>query len=231
MTETPPGRPSEPRTDPAAPAPAHGDGPTRPSAPTGRTGPRGCPFGFRHYNCDCKPLEATTPEPADRPPCLRDRIAAAVLGFHGRTGADASDRALAYGTADAVLPVVEAETARVEADTLTALTAARDQRHRAEKAERERDTAREALDAAAIVIASLRDQRDDASKRAEEAEARLRRYDTAIADERRDKLTAEAAVRRAQALADRWSAALGVDIAHARALREALTIEQPEETP
>lgn len=39
MTETPPGRPSEPRTGPAAPAPAHGDGPTGPSAPTGRTEP------------------------------------------------------------------------------------------------------------------------------------------------------------------------------------------------
>ncbi|HEX5568537.1 MAG TPA: hypothetical protein VFY14_16705, partial [Streptomyces sp.] len=77
MTKKPPARLSRPRTGPAAPAPAHGDGPTRPTAPTGRTEARGCPFGFRHYNCDCKPLEATTPEPADRPP-LRDQIAEAL---------------------------------------------------------------------------------------------------------------------------------------------------------
>lgn len=43
MTGMPSGRPSEPRTDPAAPAPAHGDGPTRPTAPTGRTEARTIP--------------------------------------------------------------------------------------------------------------------------------------------------------------------------------------------
>lgn len=97
-------------------------------------------------------------------------------------------------------------------------------RQRAEQAKRERDTAREALDAAAIVIASLRDQRNEQRQRADKAERRVEHFEehaaqvdadlgiethraeTAerklqqaldqIATERRGRLAAEAAARR-----------------------------------
>lgn len=103
-------------------------------------------------------------------------------------------------------------------------------RQRAEEAERERDTAREALDAAAIVITSLRDQRDEQRQRADKAERRVEHFEehaaqvdadlgiethraeTAerklqqaldqIATERRGRLAAEAAARRAHAVID-----------------------------
>lgn len=69
--------------------------------------------------------------------------------------------------ADAVMHVIEAH---ILAITVDATERADLLAGRLEQAERERDTAREALDAAAIVIASLRDQRDEQRQRAETAE-------------------------------------------------------------
>lgn len=83
---------------------------------------------------------------------LRERLAEALYRrLREQVGSDAGAQIRAEAKAadlvDAVLPVVEAETAAL--------------RQRAEEAERQRDTAREALAGAGIVIASLRDQRDE----------------------------------------------------------------------
>jgi hypothetical protein len=83
VTETPPGRPSEPRTGPAAPAPAHDDGPTGPSTPTGHT------------------------ELRDR---IAEALTAKFIARHG--GADEIIRSAHRDHADAILPVVEDAIAR-----------------------------------------------------------------------------------------------------------------------
>ncbi|MEV4670989.1 hypothetical protein AB0K34_04980 [Actinomadura sp. NPDC049382] len=143
-----------------SPAPAHGDGPTGPSTPTGRT----------------EPAADTSGGSA----CGRSK------GFRDD------------------LKWARSELAKADAENRAA-------GERAEQAKRERDTAREALNAAAIVIASLRDQRDQARD--------------AIAAERRRRLAAEAAVRRGREVA-RNRIAVPADV-----LLDALTIEQPKETP
>ena len=154
MTEMPPGRPSEPRTGPAAPAPAHGDDPTGPSTPTGRTE-------------------------------LRDRIAEALTREHYRRArerieASPEDHCAAF--ADAILPVIEAETAALR----ERIEEVEDQRDQAlawqDTAERELRNAERRLDAAERIAAALEAERDKARD--------------AIADERRGRLAAEAAVRR-----------------------------------
>jgi hypothetical protein len=104
VTEMPPGRPSEPRTGPAAPAPAHDDGPTGPSTPTGRTALRD------------RIADALTREHYRR---ARERIEASP-----------EDHCAAF--ADAVMPIVEDAIAqyRMQVDDpdslLTQLAQARD---------------------------------------------------------------------------------------------------------
>ena len=164
----------------------------------------------------------TTPTP-DRTPTadLRERLAEALTREHYRRARERIEASLeehCAAFADAVLPVFEAETAALR----RRIEEVEDQRDQAlawqDTAERERDDYRQRfanqMTAATELTTTLR-----------EAERKLQQALEAIADERRGRLAAEAAVRRAQALADRWSAALGVDIAHARALREALDAE------
>lgn len=125
------------------------------------------------------------PEPADRPPSLRDQIAQAMRDANGTPEALAAWQRHPQLVpvdvyADAVMHAIEAHIvlAHVDATQRADLLAGR-----LEQAERERDTAREALNAAAIVITSLRDQRDEQRQRTENAEMEgrniLRRLDIA----------------------------------------------------
>ena len=111
---------------------------------------------------------------------LRERLREALTREHHRRARkriEASPEEHCAGFADAVLPVVQDETAAL--------------RQRAEEAERERDDYRQRfanqMTAATELTTTLR-----------EAERKLQQALEAIADERRGRLAAEAAVRRAR---------------------------------
>lgn len=209
MTETPPGRPPQPPTAPGSPAPAHGDGPTRPDGPTGRT------------------------ELRDR---LREALTTErwgsehALGEHGTGHSFYAPCGICQGDLAAiirlVMPVVQAALAEVERQRDEALAAVADEQRRADErrtelleerdealdaladAERERD---EALEALAYGAETLR-RAEEAERLAAEYRMQVDDPDSllhaldqardAIADERRGRLVAEAAVRRALAVID-----------------------------
>lgn len=195
------------------------------------------------------------PEPADRPPSLRERLADALHcptcgvepGAHClRARVDNRQPHMTrVREADAVLPVVEAETAALR----QRIEEVEEQRDQAlawqDTAERERDQARShAAYLDEEIITPERALHEQTIQRAEQAERERDEALEALAygaetlrraeQVERERTEALAAVRRAHAIAEEladgcpWS---GNEPAIAKRLLTALTIKQPKETP
>jgi len=197
------------------------------------------------------------PEPADRPP-LRDQIAEALYRHTMDHAAGGPARLLtrdetvlwenSLARADAVMHVVEAETAAKDAEIkrlgeavdadggrLHRLrTELAEQRQRAEEAEDQRDQALAWQDTAERELRNAERRLDAAERIAAALEAERDQARDAIADERRGRLAAEAAVRRVKHVLA-WKTLLAGPQAE-KAVRvadveAALDAEQPKETP